>query len=161
MQLSRPAPALDKAGIGRALAHLEAYIKSQGLKSSSIRNVVARAALRRRGHFSVDELVSDLQAGGASDVHLATVYRVLPLLVDAGLLRLTEVSSSDGARYERAFERTHHDHLICTVCGAVVEFELDAIEVLQRDLATKLDFEITSHVHELLGTCARCRKVAS
>ncbi len=70
---------------------------------------------------------------------------------------MTLISTSEGARYERAFERAHHDHLICTQCGKIVEFEFEAIEVLQHDLAEHFDFQLTGHVHELLGICAKCR----
>ena len=151
------APILDDDGIERALDRLKAVVKERGLKSSSTREAIARAALRHCGHFSVDELVAELREGEASEVHPATVYRVLPLLVDAGLLQMTLVSLGTGARYERAFERDQHDHLICTSCGKVVEFEFEAIEVLQRDVAERFGFDLTGQVHELLGTCGACR----
>jgi Fur family transcriptional regulator, ferric uptake regulator len=102
-------------------------------------------------------LVKELREGGVSDAHPATVYRVLPLLVDAGLLQLALVSTATGARYERAFEREHHDHLICIRCGKVVEFQFEAIELLQSDVAERFGFQLTGHVHELLGTCKDCR----
>lgn len=157
MRLVDSEPALDDAGMVRALERLQAVVKERGLKSSATRDKVARAALATSGHFSVDELVADLRAQGSADVHTATVYRVLPLLVEAGLLQLTLVSNREGTRYERAFERDHHDHLICTTCGKVVEFEFEAIEVLQRDVAERFGFELTGHVHELLGICGDCQ----
>jgi Fur family ferric uptake transcriptional regulator len=157
MRLVNPGPTLNEAGVERALERLHQVVKSRGLKSSSTRDAVARAALQRRGHFSADELIADLRAGAGADVHAATVYRVIPLLVEAGLIQMTLVSNREGARYERAFEREHHDHLICTSCGKVIEFEFEAIEVLQRDVAERFGFHLTGHVHELLGTCAGCR----
>ena len=149
---------LDEAAIERALDRLRALVKERGLKASATREAIARAALERGGPFSVDDLVADLRTSRSADAHPATVYRVLPLLVEAGLLQLTLISGREGARYERAFEREHHDHLICTNCGKVVEFEVEAIEVLQRDVAKKFGFELTGHVHELLGRCAACRR---
>lgn len=157
MRLAKSGPTLDEAGIARALEQLNAVVKKRGLKSSTTRDTVARAALLRRGHFSVEELSAELREHGSCDAHPATVYRVLPLLVETGLLRMTLVSTSEGVRYERAFEQAHHDHLICTQCGKIVEFEFEAIEVLQRDLAKHFDFQLTGHVHELLGICANCR----
>ncbi len=157
MRLVPSEPVLDDAGVARALERLHGVVKSRGLKSSSTRDAVASAALRRRGHFTVDELIAELRVGGTADVHPATVYRVLPLLVESGLLQMTLVSNREGARYERAFERQHHDHLICTACGKVIEFEFEAIESLQRDVAERFGFDLTGHVHELLGTCPDCR----
>jgi Fur family ferric uptake transcriptional regulator len=152
-----PDAELDDAALTRALACLDAAVRARGLKSSTTRAMIARAALRRRDHFSVEELLADLRADGVQNVHAATVYRVLPLLVDAGLLQVTLVSHGESTRYERAFERQHHDHLICTTCGVVVEFEFDAIESLQHDVAERFGFSLEGHVHELLGTCPQCR----
>ena len=149
---------LDSPGVDRALEQLSELVRSRGLKSSAVRDAVARAALARRGHFTVDELIHDLRRRGVDGVHPATVYRVLPLLVEAGLLQAALVSSGDGARYERAFERDHHDHLICTECGHVIEFQSEAIEVLQREIAETFGFNLTGHVHELLGKCQACAK---
>jgi Fur family transcriptional regulator, ferric uptake regulator len=150
---------LDKDGMERALSRLRDAVRERGLKASSVRESVARAALSRRGHFTVEDLVQDLRGGKTEkkDAHMTTVYRTLPLLVDVGLLQLTLLSKGDEARYERAFEREHHDHLICTECGTVVEFHFEALEVLQRDIADQYGFLLTDHVHELRGLCKSCR----
>lgn len=150
---------LDKDGMERALSRLRDAVRERGLKASSVRESVARAALSRRGHFTVEDLVHDLRGGKTEkkDAHMTTVYRTLPLLVDAGLLQLTLLSKGDEARYERAFEREHHDHLICTECGTVVEFHFEALEVLQRDIADQYGFLLTDHVHELRGLCKSCK----
>lgn len=151
---------LDDAGLQRALDQLQEAVRMRGLKRSAVRDAVARAALRRKGHFSVEDLVQELRESGDLDAHPATVYRVLPLLIEAGLVQMTLVSAGEGARYERAFEREHHDHLICTTCGKIVEFHFEAIELLQRDVAERFGFRLTGHVHELLGTCRDCRAAA-
>lgn len=150
---------LDKDGMERALSRLRDAVRERGLKASSVRESVARAALSRRGHFTVEDLVHDLRGGKTEkkDAHMTTVYRTLPLLVEVGLLQLTLLSKGDEARYERAFEREHHDHLICTECGTVVEFHFEALEVLQRDIADQYGFLLTDHVHELRGLCKSCR----
>ena len=151
---------LDDAGFQRAIDQLQEVVRTRGLKRSAVRDAVARAALRRKGHFSVEDLVQELRESGDLDAHPATVYRVLPLLIEAGLVQMTLVSAGEGARYERAFEREHHDHLICTTCGKIVEFHFEAIELLQRDVAERFGFRLTGHVHELLGTCRDCRAAA-
>ena len=149
-------PALDEEGIDRALEHLRAVIRSKGLKNSSVREAVARVALQQTGHFSVEALAAEVRGAGGVDAHPATVYRVLPLLVEAGLLQIALLSDGDQAYYERAFEREHHDHLICAECGKVVEFQSEAIEALERDVAERFQFRLLDHVHELIGVCAEC-----
>lgn len=154
------ADALDDAALARAIERLRQVVRARGLKASAVRDQVARVALRRDGHFFVEDLVRDLKARRVADVHPATVYRVLPLLVEAGLLQPTLMSTGEGMCYERAFEREHHDHLICTTCGQVVEFHFEAIEVLQRDVAERFGYQLTGHIHELLGTCGECSAAA-
>lgn len=153
MRPVRSAPKLDKAGIERALDRLRQLVRERGLKASEVRDNIARAALLVDGHFSIEDLMEALP-----DAHTATVYRVIPLLVDAGLLQSAPGPSDQGNRYERAFEREHHDHLVCTNCQKVVEFHFETIELLQRDVAERFGFALSGHVHQLFGTCPSCQK---
>ena len=59
-------------------------------------------------------------------------------------------------RYEAAVGRHHHDHLICTRCGTIVEFENDRIEALQ-DAGAPARLRVTSHKMELYGLCQKCQ----
>ena len=61
-------------------------------------------------------------------------------------------------RYEHVNEGEHHDHLVCTRCGAITEFENETIEKLQGEVAAGYGFIIETHKLELYGVCARCRK---
>ena len=144
--------------VNRALARFKDVLRAKGLRVSGVREAIARVALSYDGHFEVNDVMRELREKDVKDAHLATVYRTLPLLVEAGLIHPTLLSSGDRHFYEPAFERPHHDHLICTACGKVVEFEFEAFEVLQRDLAARFGFELTEHFHELLGRCEDCRK---
>jgi Fur family ferric uptake transcriptional regulator len=104
-------------------------------------------------HFSLDEILARAreQDGG---IGYATVYRTLKLLTELGLAH--ERHFSDGqTRYEAA-DGMHHDHLICTRCGAIVEFEEDKIEELQQQVAVRHGYELLDHRMELYGVCPRC-----
>lgn len=147
-----------EASIDRALERFRQLLRSKNLRFSSVREAIARAALAYDGHFEVNDLMRELTRANVKDAHLATVYRTLPLLIEAGLIHPTLLSSGERRFYEPAFERPHHDHLICTSCGRVVEFEFEAFEVLQQDIARRYGFELTEHFHELLGLCADCQK---
>jgi Fur family transcriptional regulator, ferric uptake regulator len=156
MRSVKSAPKLDKAGIERAIERLRRLVKERGLKASEVRENIARAALAVDGHFTIDQLMDALPGA-----HTATVYRVIPILVDAGLLQPAPGPSDEGHRYERAFEREHHDHLVCTGCQKIVEFHFETFEALQRDVAESFGFSLTGHVHELFGMCSSCRKKAA
>ena len=87
----------------------------------------------------------------------ATVYRTLRLLAECELANVRHFG--DGvARYELADEgERHHDHLICMNCTRIVEFEDEAIEVLQDRVAERHGFKLRSHKHELYGVCPDCQ----
>ena len=82
-------------------------------------------------------------------ISLATVYRTVKLLEEAGILDKLEFG--DGrARYEDA-ERDHHDHLIDVVSGEVIEFVDPEIEALQEKIAARLGYRLIGHRLELLA----------
>lgn len=148
---------LTKEAIARGIARLHDVVRTKGLKQSSVRDTIARAALGYAGHFGVDDLVEVMRARGDHNSHAATVYRTLPLLIDAGLIDLALSGKPDGQRYEAVFEREHHDHLVCTQCDAIIEFHSEALEALQREIAEKYGFVLDDHLHELRGRCKACR----
>ncbi len=130
------------------------YLSDNKLNTTQQRELIIDYFLRARDHVSIDELLAKVRKRN-SKVGYATVYRTLKLLVEAGLA--SERQFGDGqARYELAGE--HHDHLICTKCDKIVEFEDDEIERLQVQIAKKLGFVLSRHRHELYGVCSDCRK---
>ena len=131
-------------------------LHDRSLKMSKVRESIAAPPSATRTVI-VDDLHNVLHERGVRDAHMATVYRAVPLLVDAGLIQPALVSKADGQRYEAAFEREHHDHLVCTNCGRVVEYQSETLGALRREIAKRYDFELDEHVHELRGRCRDCR----
>lgn len=144
--------------VDRGIERLRSVLRARSLKLSSVREAIARSALNYSGHFSVEDLVAVLRHKGVSEAHMATVYRAVPLLIEAGLIQPTMLSHGNGHFYEVAFEREHHDHLVCKHCNRVIEFHSPAMEALQTEIAERYGFELEEHVHELLGRCKQCRK---
>jgi Fur family transcriptional regulator, ferric uptake regulator len=143
--------------MGRAVARLREVLHRRSLRITPVREAILEAVLHQQGHFEIPDLVRELQGVGVQEASQATVYRALPLLVEAGIIQQTLVSGSK-LQYESTFEREHHDHLVCGECGKVIEFHFEAFEMLQKELAAKYDFELTRHFHELIGRCGECRR---
>jgi Fur family ferric uptake transcriptional regulator len=137
-------------------AALSAYIEEKGLKRSRQRERIADTFFAMRGHVSVEELAARVRARDPR-VSLATVYRTMKLLADSGLATARQFGDGQ-TRYEGAAGKHHHDHLICTACGEIVEFANDEIEHLQERVARDHGFEVERHKLELYGRCARCRR---
>jgi Fur family ferric uptake transcriptional regulator len=132
-----------------------AYLAGKGLKSTIQREKILQVFVDAGQHLSAEELflrVKKVYPG----IGYATVYRTLKLLAEAGLAQ--ERRFEDGfTRYEHTHTDAHHDHLICTRCGAIIEFENERIEQLQQDVARKNRFKVHTHKLELYGLCAECQ----
>jgi Fur family ferric uptake transcriptional regulator len=74
------------------------------------------------------------------------------LLVEAGLA-VEHKFGENQTRYEPKLDDEHHDHLICVRCGRIVEFEDEAIEAFQTELASRHGLRILRHKHEIYGEC--------
>jgi Fur family ferric uptake transcriptional regulator len=144
----------DEAKTRAALDRFERFLHRKDLRLTEARAAIVEAALARSGHYPIEDLISDLKARGIRGSK-ATVYRTLPLLAEAGILQ-PAIIAADTKSYETTFGRVHHDHLLCSDCGKVVEFEFEAFEILQRDVASKHGFRLSAHYHELVGTCPDC-----
>jgi Fur family transcriptional regulator, ferric uptake regulator len=132
------------------------FISTKGLKSTRQRDVILDAFLASDRHMSIEELYLKLRAKNPR-IGYATVYRTLKLFAESGIAR--EIQFGDGqTRYEHVAEGEHHDHLVCTHCGTIIEFKNETIEQLQADVAGGYGFLIETHKLELYGICAKCRK---
>jgi Fur family ferric uptake transcriptional regulator len=137
-----------------ALEAFEQYLQKKDLRLTDARAAIVEAALARKGHYPIEDLIADLKARGIRGSK-ATVYRTLPLLAEAGILQ-PAIVAGDTKSYETTFGVDHHDHLVCARCGKVVEFGFEAFEILQRELAGRYGFRLERHHHELVGTCPEC-----
>ena len=106
-------------------------------------------------HLSAEE-VYKLLLNENSEIGLATVYRVLTQFENAGIL-VRHHFDEGRATYELQ-EGRHHDHIVCVRCGQVEEFVDPEIEKAQRQVATRLGYEMTDHSLVLYGICRECRE---
>jgi Fur family ferric uptake transcriptional regulator len=135
------------------------FVAERGLKSTRQRSLIIETFFGLDGHLSVEELWGKVRAADAR-VSVATVYRTMKLLAESGLASARNFGDGQ-TRYEAALGRHHHDHLICTRCGTIVEFENDQIERLQDLVARKHGFRVASHKMELYGLCRACQRLES
>jgi Fur family transcriptional regulator, ferric uptake regulator len=130
-----------------------AYLAKHRLKRSEQREAIVDTFLRSQSHLSVDDLLHLVQKRRA-DVGRTTVYRTLKLLQAAGLAQELELRGE--SRFEREYNRAHHDHFICQHCGDIIEFESPEIERIQDEIAAGLGFVIEGHRHQIFGQCRAC-----
>ncbi|MFC7405988.1 Fur family transcriptional regulator [Georgenia alba] len=103
---------------------------------------------------SAQQLHETLRAGGSS-VGLATVYRTLQSMADAGTVDVLRADDGE-ALYRRCARESHHHHLVCKECGRTVEVEGAPVERWATKVAEENGFVDVDHIAELFGTCAAC-----
>lgn len=130
---------------------LDDYLAKQALKQTRQRKIVVEEFLRVDRHVDAEALHGIVRRKDPK-VGLATVYRTLNLLREAGLA--DQKSFRDGRSvFEIHRPDNHHDHFICLDCGQVKEFENETIEQLQKKVAEELGFRLTGHRLDLYGKC--------
>jgi Fur family ferric uptake transcriptional regulator len=135
---------------------LRAFLKAKGLHESKVRDLVVDTFLGAHEHMGLEALLEKVRARNPG-VGMATVYRTMKLLEEAGLVHARDFGSGP-TLYEVALGRKHHDHLVCELCGTIVEFVSEPIEELQERVAQSHGFELRRHRHELFGVCPDCRR---
>ena len=127
---------------------LIARCEAKGLRLTGQRRLIAQVIEAAEDHPDVETLHARALEIDAA-VSIATVYRTVKLFEEAGLLERREFG--DGrTRWEDA-DRDHHDHLIDTSTGEVIEFHDPEIETLKEAIARRLGYRLLGHRLELFG----------
>jgi Fur family ferric uptake transcriptional regulator len=132
------------------------HIQKKGLKRTAQRDLILDTFLHTEEHLSSEDLYRLVQRHDPT-IGQTTVYRTLKLLSEAGLAR--EVRFGDGiTHYEHNYKHQHHDHMICSECGRIIEFFSAELEAIQDAMAAKHRFQVTQHLLRIIGVCAECRR---
>jgi len=126
-------------------------LRDAGLRVTQQRMVLLAILMDSADHPNADELLARARAVDDS-VSLATVYRTLSALEDAGLIRKLTLES-EPSRYEIT-PAAEHDHVVDIDTGEVIEIASEEIARLRREILERLGFEIVSQ-HTLI----RARRV--
>ena len=122
--------------------------KKVGIRLTGQRRLIIKVLENSKDHPDVETLFERANKID-SKVSIATVYRTVKVLKNAGILEKLEFN--DGrSRFEDAV-RKHHDHLIDLDTGKVIEFIDEEIENIQKKIASKLGYELIGHKLELYG----------
>ena len=149
-------PTISPEMIREAEEILHLHLKRVGLKHTAQRDTILGTFLETREHLSTDELHRLVKRKDAK-IGFTTVYRTLKLLAECGLA--SEVAFHDGiARYEHQYNRRSHHHMVCTSCGASVEFFSPEVDRLEEEIGRKHHYETTRHTFQIYGLCEACRK---
>jgi Fur family transcriptional regulator, ferric uptake regulator len=139
---------LDQALNGK----IDALLQLKGLRRTTQRDVIIRAALGTDKHFTADELW-DMAKEIDPTTSRATLYRTLSILVESGLLKEIDLGRDQKCYDPNFIESPHHNHLICVDCQRVIEFEDAHLEVLEDCITRRLGFMPTSKGVRIEARC--------
>jgi len=138
------------------LEKFKTLLKANALKFTKQRELILKFLYDNDAHYTPEDIYMLLKKENPDiNIGIATVYRTLTLLEDS------EIASSisfgaQGKKYELGLKK-HHDHLICTSCGDIIEFFDETIEEQQEKIAAKFNFKMTDHTMKIVGLCEKCQ----
>lgn len=115
------------------------------------RTAILETLGRQEDFRSAQQIHEQMRTDGAS-VGLATVYRNLQTLAEAGQVDVL-VTDEGESIYRQCAATVHHHHLVCRVCGRTVEFEAPQVETWTRAMAASHGFTAIEHTMEIFGLC--------
>ena len=140
----------------KLLEKFKDILKNNSLKFTKQRELILKFLYENEGHYTPEEIYMQLKHEYPTiNIGIATVYRTLTLLEESNIASSISFGVQ-GKKYELGLKK-HHDHLICTACGEIIEFFDDLIEERQEEIAKKFNFQMTDHTMKILGLCENCQ----
>ena len=136
---------------------LKTVLQKNGMKYTEQRAIILELFLTIEDHLSADQLFEIVKNKYPQhNIGIATIYRTLNFLEEVSIISSISFGK-DGKLYERNDKDKHHDHIICTNCGKIVEFLDLEIEKKQEKIALLNGFNITDHTMQIFGICKNCQ----
>jgi Fur family transcriptional regulator, ferric uptake regulator len=145
-----PEPVIPVDG-SRIKEQFSDFLREKKYRNTQERYFVLDAILEREEHFSADELYLVMRTASVQ-VSRATVYSTLDLLTRCNIL-VKHRFQGDSARFELTDKMPNHDHLICTECGRIVEFQEETLNAIQDRVATENGFKSLKHSLQIFAVC--------
>jgi Fur family transcriptional regulator, ferric uptake regulator len=129
---------------------------AKGLRQGGARRAVVELLGEQNCCLTAQEILDELRAGDRR-VGIASVYRILDLLVVEGYVQKIELGSGV-CRYEPIqHSGQHHHHLVCDSCGKVEPFEDRSLERVLGRVEQGSGYDVSLHDVVLHGACGACR----
>jgi Fur family ferric uptake transcriptional regulator len=141
----------------KLLEKFKALLKENALKFTKQRELILKFLYENEDHYTPEDIYMLIkQQHPDINIGIATVYRTLTLLEESKIVSSISFGIQ-GKKYELGLKK-HHDHLICTKCGDIIEFYDDTIEKRQEAIAEKFNFKMTAHTMKIEGICEDCQE---
>ena len=135
--------------------NLSKLVESKKLRMTRQRKLILRVLQEHEGHLDAEEIFLRAHQQGIN-ISLATVYRTLAYLKEAGLISEHSLGQ-DHSHYEAVTETAHY-HFTCLSCGKVIEFSDPQVDAITKRLVRIYGLKVRN-VHFLIeGYCRQCKQ---
>lgn len=125
------------------------------MKYSAQRELIKQKVIGNRQHLTADEVYLMVKQE-MPNISLATVYRNLNMLVEAGLIaKIAFPNASD--RFDGC--TAEHFHMVCVRCGAIFDIEDEMLQDLDDKIYSLLEFEVLTKHFVAKGVCKKCNEL--
>ena len=130
--------------------------KQENISDFEDRFKILEVFLQTEHHLTVNEIIQLLKENGY-ELDPDFVRETLKLICSFGFAQKIRFNS-EPVRYEHRHLCQHHDHMICTKCKKIIEFQNEKIENLQTQVSRAYGFHMLKHKLEIYGICSECIK---
>ena len=134
--------------------HFNEFLKAFGQKGSEIKEQILRVLFASKSHLNAQEICQKIYETYKNEISMTSIYTFLNFLEEHHLANSFE---QNGVKNYELNSKSSHDHLICEICGKVVDFEDEMIEQRQEQICIQSSFIAESHKMILYGICSDCQ----
>ena len=134
--------------------HFKEFLEAFGQKNSDIKEQILYVLFTSNSHLSAQEISSEIYKIYKNEISMTSIYLFLNFLETHHLANSFE---ENGIKKFELNLKSSHDHLICEICGKIVDFEDDMIEQRQEQICKEKNFKEQSHTMMLYGICGDCQ----
>lgn len=129
-------------------------LRKKGYRVTAQRTILLETIAHKGGHLSVQEVYQEARKR-LPGLNLATVYRTVDSLRDAGLID-GYATGSEPMQFALRDHGSPHGHLVCRSCGEVTDLDLTIVEPFGERITGSSGFQIDVNHLTLEGLCMRC-----
>ncbi len=138
------------------LKNFKEHVSKLGFKNSIQKDYILKILFFSADHLTAEQIVFRIKEEYNIDVGIATVYRTMKFFEELKIVDSLDIG--DGTKRYEINLNLHHDHLVCTSCGKIIEFNDEIIEQQQIKVAKENKFNLKEHVMTIYGFCENCQE---